>query len=122
MNIVLMKTMTYRYFLVFVLSLFMLAACSGADDAKQATWLHGPWYVSHNPKNDDEDELVFRDDGTVVVLTRSGELQGEYAVAGNILRMLITVNQRPVLTEFKISSEKDTLTFENGAKYSRKAQ
>lgn len=113
--------MTYRHLAVFVVAIFLLAACSGADDAKNATWLHGTWQVTHNPQSDDEDDMVFRDDGKVVIITQHGDLEGEYAVAGTILRMLVTVNQKPVLTEFKISENKDKLIFKNGAEYSRKA-
>lgn len=122
MNIKLIKTMTYKIIcVVFALCLAVLSACSGADNAAQASWLHGTWEVTHNPQNDDEDDIEFMADGKVLIKTAQGDLEGYYALEGRLLRMLITVNGRPVPTEFRVSENKDKLIFKNGAEYSRKA-
>lgn len=113
--------MTCRLFIaICIAALSLLAACSGADNAAKATWLHGTWQLSHNPQNDDEDDMVFSSDGKVVILTQRGEVTGEYAVEGSVLRMLVTVNGRPLMTEFRVSENKDKLIFHNGAVYSPK--
>lgn len=121
MNIKLIETMVYKVICVMcALCFVMLSACSGANNAAEASWLHGTWQVSHNPKNDDEDDMVFTDDGEVTIKTKQGDLAGYYAVEGRLLRMLVTVNGKPVPTEFRVSQNNDKLIFKNGAEYSRK--
>lgn len=105
---------------VCVLSFIFLSACSGANNGAESAWIHGTWEVTHNPKNDDDDDIEFLPDGKVIIKTQQGDLQGYYAVEGRLLRMLVTVNGRPVPTEFRVSENKDKLIFENGAEYSPK--
>ncbi|MBL4850778.1 MAG: hypothetical protein JKY90_00630 [Gammaproteobacteria bacterium] len=113
--------MAYKViFVIYALCFVMLTACSGANNAAEASWLHGTWQVSHNPKNDDEDDMVFMADGKVLIKTQQGDLVGHYAVEGRLLRMLITVNGKPVPTEFRVSQNNAKLIFKNGAEYSRK--
>jgi len=121
-NIKLTKTMIYKTIgLVCALSFLLLSACSGANNAAEASWLHGTWEVTHNPKNDDDDDIEFLPDGKVFIKTKQGDLEGYYALEGRLLRMLVTVNSRPIPTEFRVSENKDKLIFENGAEYSPKA-
>ncbi len=109
-----------RIVMLYMVLFSFVSGCSTDDDAEEAAWLHGVWQLSYNPDNDDEDELVFKPDGQLVILTQHGQIQGEYALDGDLLRMLVKVNARPVITEFKLSPNKDKLIFENGAEYSRR--
>ena len=121
MNIKLIKTMAYKIICaIFALCFVFLSACSGDKNAAEAGWLHGTWQVTYNPKKDDDDDIVFMSGGKVIVKAKQGDLGGYYAVEGRVLRMLLTVNGRPVSTEFRISESNDKLIFENGAEYSRK--
>jgi len=97
-----------------------MSGCSAGDDTEQLAWLYGTWQLTHNPDNDDEDDLLFKPDGQLLILTQHGEVQGEYALSDGTLRMLFSVNAKPIITEFKVSPSKDKLIFESGAEYSRK--
>lgn len=113
--------MTCKYFIMLYFALILfVSGCSASDDAEQLGWLYGTWQLSHNPDNDDEDDLLFKSDGQLLILTQHGQIQGEYALNGDALRMLFSVNAKPVITKFKVSPNKDKLIFENGAEYSRK--
>lgn len=113
--------MAYKITCVICALCFVIfSACSGSNNTAEVGWLHGTWQVSHNPENDDEDDMVFMADGKVLIKSKQGDLKGYYAVEGRLLRMLITVNGKPVPTEFRVSQNNAKLIFKNGAEYSRK--
>lgn len=100
-------------------SLICCSACSGGRNAEVA-WLVGSWELTHNPEHDDEDVLVFDDDGNVRIQTVDGRtLQGQYLLEGQQLKVVLKLSRNVVETSFDVNPEKTRLTYENGAYYTR---
>ncbi len=98
--------------------LLPLAACSGGADEENA-WLVGGWEVAYNPAQDDEDVLLFREDGSVVVQTVDGrEVRGRYHVRGERLDLELALATRMLEVSFTISPDHSRLIFpKTGAYY-----
>jgi hypothetical protein len=99
----------------------MASACGSGDDPGAQQWLHGTWELTFNPDRDDEDNLVFDEDGVVRILTADNRvLDGRYQVSGNDLLLVLVVNDKPVDVRFEISPDRSRLTYRNGAYYMKK--
>jgi len=102
------------------LILACLTACSYTSGAKDAVWLHGVWELTHNPDKDAADNLLFKDDGTVVVHTEDGrEIPGKYLIDENLLKMTLATGRDVIDVEFTISADKSKLIYRNGAFYTK---
>lgn len=100
----------------------MLAACDSSEDPGAQQWLHGTWELNFNPDRDDQDDLTFREDGTVRIDTANERIvNGKYQVSGNDLLLVLVVNDKPVEVHFEVSQDKSRLVYGNGAYYVKKS-
>ncbi len=104
-----------------LLFVVMASACGSGGDPGAQQWLHGTWELTFNPDRDDEDNLVFDEDGVVRILTADNRvLNGRYQVSDNDLLLVLVVNDKPVDVSFEISPDKTRLVYRNGAYYTKK--
>ncbi len=96
----------------------LLTACGGPSGDDNA-WLLGRWEVAYNPAADDEDVLLFREDGSVLVQTVDGrEVQGRYRIRGERLDLELALSTRLLEVSFDISPDHSRLVFaKTGAYY-----
>jgi hypothetical protein len=108
-----------------VLLLLLCGAGLPACDNRMETappWLTGEWHLAYNPLNDDADVLKFKPENEVAIFTEDGrQLGGHYLIRKDHLVLVIDKRGRSIETEFRISADKDRLTYKNGAYYTRAA-
>ncbi|MFQ5487268.1 MAG: hypothetical protein ACE5ET_02335 [Gammaproteobacteria bacterium] len=106
--------------LLLTMALLLLAACSGPAGDDNA-WLLGRWEVAYNPAADDEDVLLFREDGSVLVQTVDGrEVHGRYQIRRGRLDLELALATRVLQVSFDISPDHSRLVFaKTGAYYQR---
>lgn len=108
--------------LLFVVVVAASAGCGGDDAAGQQAWLHGTWELAFNPDQDDEDVLIFREDGTVEIRTVDGRtISGKYRVEDRDLTLLLDVDRQPVEVHFDIAAEGARLVYVTGAWYRKQS-
>lgn len=97
--------------------LVALAGCGGEAGSEQ-DWLLGRWELAYNPENDDEDVILFREDGSVVIQTVDGrEINGQYRVVEDRLYLNLMLPTRPLQVSFAISPDHSRLIFEETGAY-----
>ncbi len=97
--------------------LVLLTACSGGMESEH-DWLLGQWELAYNPENDDEDVLLFHEDGRVVIQTVDGrEINGRYRIANDRLYLTLMLATRPLEVSFAISPDHSRLIFEKTGAY-----
>lgn len=106
--------------LLLTMALLVLAACSDPASNDNA-WLLGRWELAYNPDADDEDVLLFREDGSVLVQTVDGrEVPGKYHIRGERLDLDLALSTRLLQVSFDISPDHSRLIFpKSGAYYQR---
>ncbi len=106
-----------REAIVLGIVLVLLAACSASTDSGN-DWLLGQWELAYNPENDDEDVLLFHEDGRVVIQTVDGrEINGRYRIANDHLYLTLMLANRPLEVNFAISPDHSRLIFEKTGAY-----
>ena len=117
-----MRKLTIKKCIIFSACLIIagLTACSYNSGARDAVWLHGVRELTHNPDKDSADNLLFKDDGTVVVQTEDGRaIPGKYLIDENQLKMTLATGRDVIDVEFTISVDKSKLIYRNGAFYTK---
>lgn len=95
-------------------------ACTEPDRGEAPDWLAGSWELTHNPTGDDEDVLIFDEQGQVTVQTEDKRrLHGRYHVKDSTLLLLLMIGNRQVETQFELDHGNQRLVYKNGAYYTK---
>lgn len=104
-----------------ILPILLALALIACGEVSREEWLHGTWFLAHNPQQDSEDELSFSRDGTVAIHTARGEvIRGKYLVSEGDLSLVLDMNGRPLEVHFEIAPDHSRLTYQNGAYYAKR--